>query len=288
MATKRELKKQFELLYELNKKTPVLTKNKNGFRISTLNVHYWTNLHDKSSVDTLLEDIGKINADIMCLQEVSFGKTKYNKYNYQELLNLFKNLGYIDSIEVRCSPWVGADYGNIILSKYPLTKKANGLLYKGTTKVKRGYCFAYVEKMDINICCVHLDVFDESGKTRDKQLNQLLKLINAPDIKLIICGDFNCIREKDYTEEQFKIIKERDQLRNSTTDIMTLQVFEKTGYISCFDAKKMLVPHGTVWSNLVVDFIFVHNNASFVVDICDIYRTINSDHFGIYMDILCK
>src|SRR5438128_815579 len=106
------LKRQFHILYEKNLENKVTEKKANTLRIATFNIHYWTDLYDKSSVDKLINDITLINADLICLQEVSFDQTKYNPYNYEQLMKTFKRLGYQDSVEVYGSQYLGGRFGN--------------------------------------------------------------------------------------------------------------------------------------------------------------------------------
>src|SRR2546425_13350751 len=100
--TKVALKRQFHTLYEKNQADNQRTNEKKSkaIRVATFNVHYWTDLYDKASADKILSDLVKINADILCLQEVSFDRTRYNPYTYAQLMEKFKQMGYCDSVEV--------------------------------------------------------------------------------------------------------------------------------------------------------------------------------------------
>lgn len=256
---------------------------KNGIRIASFNIHYWSNWKEEPCVDKILDDINEIDADIICLQEVSFGKTFYNKYTFDELLSRFKEMGYIDFVEIKCCNWKNAKYGNMILSKLPLSDKKSGFLYQGNTKIKRGYCLAYVPILDIHVCCVHLDVFDESGKTREIQLAELIDKIKNIKDKLILCGDFNCTRIQDYNESHFIKIKQDDLLRNVNIDIFTLKQCENINFVSSFDIINKKYPHSTVWSDRIVDYIFIHKIFPYNIIDTNLYTTTNSDHFALYM-----
>jgi len=283
-SSRLSMKEGFQNICKLNKPLINLSKNHQDYRIATYNVHYWTDIDDRPSIDKIFSDIREINADILCLQEVSFDITKYNPYTHDQLIHQFKNMGYIDYAEVFGSQYLGARYGNLILSKMSITKKDYGPLYKGNTKVRRGYCLASFESLDLIVCCLHLDVFDESGDTRYKQLQNLLEILDISQGNLVICGDFNSIRKGDYGLQFFDKIVESDRKRNAITDIKTLEQFEHIKFHSCFDHLKRASPQCTVWSNRTIDFIFIPLKFNKEITNCEVYYTINSDHFGIFMD----
>lgn len=261
-----------------------------NYRVATFNIHYWTDLYDKSSIDGILSDIKQINADIICLQEVSFDVTQYNSYEYSDLIDLFKSCGYTYFMEVYGSNYLGSRYGNMILSKKQLTETMGNQLPLGRTKVKRGYCLAKVEDLDLYVCCVHLDVFDETGVTRDQQIKALFKEIKVPRNNLIICGDFNCIREGDYANDGKSLEKliNDDLARGVKTDLKTLANFSNIDYLTSFEMLSLPAPSSSVWSNRTVDFIFVPRDFKLDIINSQIYRTINSDHCAIYMDVKIK
>lgn len=291
--SRTELKNQYKQYCLENKYEPV--KCTGIARIATYNIHYWTDLYDKPAADKILSDINKINADVLCLQEVSFDRTMFNHYNYDQLIKKFSDMGYLYSIEVYGSRYLNAKYGNMIFSKWPITNIKSGSLPLGQTKVMRAYCMGKIIHLDLNICCLHLDVFDETGRTRTEQINKLIMELNMPSDNLIICGDFNCIRQEELTlnKDQLAINKmnqiiEDDLKRGIKTDISTLLNLNKIGYQTCFDQSKQQNPYSTVWSGRTIDFIFVPHDFIYEVDKSYIYHTINSDHCSIYMDIKNK
>jgi endonuclease/exonuclease/phosphatase family metal-dependent hydrolase len=286
LLSKSSMKQRFHHLYEQNKIENAVIRSSSDHRVATYNIHYWTDLYDHANADRILDDIKAIDATILCLQEVSFDRTKYNPYTYDQLMNQFASMGYIDHIEVFGSQYLGARYGNLILSKVPMTKKDAGLLYKGQVRVKRGYCMTEIASLDVTICCLHLDVFDETGKTRNQQLMQLLNILDLSNPNLIICGDFNCLRKADYSTPFFDRLVASDQHRNAVTDTTTLEYLRKNHFHTCFDHCRQPSPKCTVWSNRVIDFIFVPHKYTKEITNCGLYYTVNSDHFGVYMDFI--
>ena len=261
---------------------------KKGLRIATYNIHYWSDLYESANFDNIISDIIKINADILCLQEVSFDYTRFNKKTHIQVMEKFKEIGYVDSLSVYGSNYIGSRYGNMILTREPMIKKSQGLLIKGNGKVKRGYCLASIKsgKSNVEVCCVHLDVFDETGITRHKQLSELLTIIGAPKNNLIICGDFNSMRTQDYSVQELNKIIQNDTARKATTDTETLKQMTTYGYHSCFDHLKSPSPSCTVWSGRAIDFIFVPMDFIYNITKSEVFYTINSDHYAIYTDYI--
>src|SRR3989338_7658060 len=71
-----------------------IEKDEKNIRIGTYNIHYWTDILEKENFEGIINEIEKINADVMCLQEVSFGKTRYNKKGEKEIEEIFLKMGY--------------------------------------------------------------------------------------------------------------------------------------------------------------------------------------------------
>jgi endonuclease/exonuclease/phosphatase family metal-dependent hydrolase len=286
LKTRSSLLRAFHVFAEKNYN---LNQNKTtDWRLATYNVHYWTDLYEKPAFDRIFEDLKKMNADVLCLQEVSFTPTRLHTLSYEELMSKFTQLGYTSAVEIRTQPYLGGDFGNMILSKLPISQQTSGLLDKGHGKVRRGYCSVHVDQLNLDICCVHLDVFDESGATRQRQLSQLMTLLGGARSNLVVMGDFNCTRSCDYSPSQLQEIINADKIRGSTTDLTTLQIFDQCYYYTCFEHGKVKPPNCTVWSCRSTDYIFLSKEFQYPITGCNPYYTVNSDHFPIYMDLKAK
>jgi endonuclease/exonuclease/phosphatase family metal-dependent hydrolase len=128
------LKKQYtdniEKSKELNKN---LKRDKeNNIRIMTYNVHFWTDVNENNSLHKILGDIKEINPDILCLNEVTLGKTKYNDEDIPELFEklMYNGLNLIESYEnyellsfCNITPsWYNTVYGNAVFIKKKIRK----------------------------------------------------------------------------------------------------------------------------------------------------------------------
>jgi endonuclease/exonuclease/phosphatase family metal-dependent hydrolase len=279
--------KLYQSLCETQKNTIDLsrTQNQSSFRIATYNVHCWADVYNKPNFDNIFADIKDLDSDILCLQEVCFDKNQYNPHKYDDLIAKFKEIGYVDHVEVQGSWYLSSRYGNMIFSREAITNKRVIVLPIGQARVKRACCFGNIEKYGIEVCCVHLDVFDDSGETRRLQLAKLLKSIHDPK-STVICGDFNAMRASDYSRERLDSIIESDLHRGSKTDVDTLEILESHNYLNCFDHSSQKSPESTVWSGRAVDFIFANVNFIKKFIRSQVYYTIQSDHYALFADIL--
>jgi|SRR3989338_3065455 len=258
-----------------------IEKDEKNIRIGTYNIHYWTDILEKENFEGIINEIEKINADVMCLQEVSFGKTRYNKKGEKEIEEIFLKMGYLYKCENRCCKYIGSDYGNLILSKLEIEEKKQGTLYKGNVKVRRGYSLIKLRNIDLQICCTHLDVFDISGKIRNIQIAELCNILNLPQNNTILMGDFNCLNPSDYSSDEKNYLSSLDKrYLPDFSSLSQLEPFFKT----CWQFSNLSPPPFTVWSNHTIDFIFIPINFPY-----QIYPRIslssNSDHFPLFCDI---
>ena len=246
--------------------SPILISLK--MRIVSFNVHYFTTRDETPSFPSILDDILQLDPDIVCLQEVSFIP------QVSQLKEAFPF--YVSNI--LCN-YRGYPFGNMLLSKTKMTNEKSGKLYKGATKIPRGYILCEVG--GINIATVHLDVFDENIPSRKQKVLvrhiQVQELLAMLPPKCILCGDFNTILASDYSKQRLGEIQEIDTKRGVVTDMDTIPLvlgdgFERVGG----------VPEKTVWSERVVDFFFARGIA---VKSGGVLETDSSDHYAIYIDL---
>lgn len=137
---------------------------------------------------------------------------------------------------------------------------------------------------DIILVGTHLDVFDESGKTRINQMNAILAEIETEindDKKIIVAGDFNSLRRADYNNSEWNAIVAIDKKRDvkSIEDVVT--VLEKQKFVESFDACDVSIKV-SVWANRRVDYIY-GKNIEFAQS--GVLKSTASDHYPIYCDI---
>lgn len=253
-------------------------KQSNTLRIMTMNVHMWSNVYNVSCKKEILEVIKRSGSDIVCLEEIQY-KTK------EDLNKIKKKTGLEYLNTVVTANHNKMPFGNMMLSKRKWDIIENIYLgrYNGENRSA-----IYARFGTLHVYCVHLDVWDDTGTERKKELDVLMTHIskNAKDNDpIVVCGDFNAIRKDDYSDEEWKKIIEADNIRRITT-LSELDIFDKNKFTSVFSnvfSKEMRM--GTAWSGRIVDYMFVKNikvaNAGFI-------PTSSSDHIPLYIDLDLK
>lgn len=259
-----------------NKKNSIIPLKTNNFiRIFSYNVHYWTDITSNNITHKyILEKIKFLNPNILGLQEVlipqdgnkdvssSLGWTI--KDVFKELLDEYK-IETIGVSDTSCSK--GTRFGNLLASKNNVSTVERIIF--NTVGEKRGAIMGIVE--GILFIVVHLDVWDNSGKTRRKQLVELFNFIDKrydKNMEMIMVGDFNCLQRKDYEDNS-----------NISGDFETIRVINEYGFEDIFNELNY-----TVWSGRRVDYIFVKNFYREIIGKYVYYDDL-SDHFSLILDI---
>jgi endonuclease/exonuclease/phosphatase family metal-dependent hydrolase len=257
--------------------------NSNNLMITSYNVHFFTSpVEDKIlneniqlSIERLLKFCGQTNSDVVLVQEALFDLN---------IISIFKNAGYIPYV---CNTYkIGLYYfGNIILIRDNIIiRKFSKELYISGYK-ERKKCIVNMiiqyQNTSISIYNIHLDVWDRTGKCRLEQINKLLekvKMDKCPNI--LIGGDFNAIKESDYSEDEKTALK-KFYSTYTNNPFKEIEFLIGKGFRDC--ANRHITP--TVWTKQRVDFFFV--NKRFMLDIFN-YSThtiSGSDHFPISIEI---
>lgn len=262
-----------------NNATPFVEKTINSYRFLTFNVHMWKNYNMKNSYMEIIEVVKESNADVVGLQEAMI----FDKKISVRYINDFEKMGYM--YHLVCNEKHGI---NMLFSKYPISN-TNKLKLKQDPiqKLVRHAIFADVhfsENNIVKVCVTHLDVYDETELTRLDQIKAIEnELKKFPDISIVIMGDFNSLRAKDYTEIEWNQIQTHDFKRNVisqtlVTDYLEEHRFREASDITCVNIKM------SVWAMRRVDYIYTLNmNANIIC--YKTYPTGVSDHYPVYMDI---
>lgn len=266
-----------------NKGLIEISKNRNTegngqkIKIMTYNVQYWEDVNYTKTYSKILGLLDEIDADVIGLQEVIIPCKKINNvYNTgnKYIDDLFNNLGKKYLIYTHCISKYKCPkktmYGNVFLVKKHINVIGHQNI-KLPAKVSRGAIIIIIEYYCKKIYLVntHLDVFDHSGKTRQKQITLILDILKSLDQnnKIIIMGDFNCCQEKDYNSNEKNWLEKNSV---SSVDFDSIKIFENNNYIDYFEGCKY-----SVWSGRRVDYIFGKNISKYDKYI---YYTTLSDH----------
>ncbi len=260
--------------------------NNNHLMISSYNVHFFSpptgskNIEEnvQYGVERLLKFCQKTESDVILVQEALFNPN---------IISIFKNSGFIPYV---CNTYkIGSYYfgnmilirNNIIIRKFSRELYISG--YKERKKCIVNVVIEYQNSM-VSIYNIHLDVWDRTGKCRMEQINKLLeKIKNDKAQNILIGGDFNAIKESDYSEEEKVALKK-------FYSSFTKDPFKEIGFImgkgfkDC--AKNHITP--TVWTKQRVDFFFVNREFSLDISRYSTHTISGSDHFPISIEVGVK
>lgn len=269
--SKNNLLKQFVSYVDSNK-SEIPIKSENIVRIMTFNVHMWRDYKNEPNTDDVISLINSSNADIVGLTEsVFFGDKKADKIIREH----FKGTNY--KYFALCNPKYGI---NIMISKYPITNVfVRPLGLDPSMKVNRYALLCRIALTDksIDIVLTHLDVYDETEKTRTEQIMKILEKTDND----IVMGDFNSLRKDDYTEDEWNKIVEINKSRNTETVCYVTDSMVLNDFVT--DKINM-----SVWSMRRVDYIYINKNSPYEIIKTFTIPTTISDHFPIVSDIKLK
>ena len=163
----------------------------NDIRILTYNIHQGLDADGGMDLEGIINEIKKLNPDIVCLQEVN--RAQISNGLVDCLMPISHALGM---------PYVfGANqddgqYGNAILTRYPVRDWDNLKFFNNSTET-RGTLHAVIKtrqtndiKSDLNIFVTHLDHIYGPKNVREKQVREVLEFW-AKKPRTIIVGDMN-------------------------------------------------------------------------------------------------
>ena len=275
-------------LSQENKKIP--NAKGNIVRIATYNVHFWTDAQKNKNYDGILKIILMINADILILQEVLL-------FDQKRIEEDFQKMGYY--VRKFCATQ-GRKFGNMILSRLPLTSKPIAKTFEidkksgGEQRCFINFKVQLPNKEVVSVYGTHLDVYNGESH-RLAEINELLKFTQLDKCKnIIIAGDFNSVRKKDY---QYNVngkltwdlyCKTMEQLKKEKISTETLDTIEKNGYQDCFSLANISMPKFTCWTGTVIDFMFLSKYWTLPIKGCYTFYDCASDHLPIIMDVELK
>lgn len=166
---------------------------------------FWKIFFPPKNVNQRIVDaLNRLHPDVLALVEVDTGSFRSKK---DEVLFFGNKLGlkhHLSKIKYPINGWMSLFHhvpilnkqANVIISKYPLTKTKYHILNEGTKKV--------VIESTINcpkpltLLLAHLAL---GKKTRAKQLQELIRIVNEIKNPVILMGDFNTTKgEKEIRE----------------------------------------------------------------------------------------
>lgn len=245
-------------------------KNKRSFRFCTFNVHMFTDYKNEISFDEIFNDIEKINADLIVLEEALF--FKIDKKRFVDKVDSLKYNYYM------CNNKYGI---NVILSKLPLCDVKVIKLNKGKINRYAIKTTIKINNVDFEVIGCHLDVSDDTENLRVEQMKTILS--NCTTDNIIILGDLNSVNKNDYTNDEWNEMVNSDLTRKVITQNKLSEFMENNNFIDSFKLAKKDPPKISVWSNRRVDYIYIKSKEIKKIS-SYVYPTLSSDHYPIIAD----
>ena len=143
----------------------------------------------RENLDTVISLLKREQPDIVALQEAdesSFWSGRFSHVGY------LATAGYNQSVHGINVNGFGLSYGTALLSKAPLFKQQTTTFKPSLPTLPKGFVMATVQvttQLQADLISVHLDFF--SKKTREHQVQEMVRVLSKRDRPLIIMGDFN-------------------------------------------------------------------------------------------------
>ena len=185
-----------------NQKKLTTEDNQNlRLRILSYNIHHAEGVDGKLDVPRIAQVILSVDPDLVALQEVDKNTIRTGKVNQDiELSRLTK----MNSVFGSNITFQGGQYGNAILSKFPIIKNKNFLLPNVDSGEQRGLLQSQIQisnKENVLFFSTHLDHrrSDTERLASAKAINQIISLDNKSPA--ILAGDFNDVPDSPTLKE---------------------------------------------------------------------------------------
>lgn len=164
-------------------------------RVMTYNIHHGADAADRMNLDRIAEVIRREDPDIVLLQEVDRGVERSGRRDLlRELATLtgLEHAAFGKNIDHQ-----GGDYGNGILSRYPIRREVNTWLDRVTPGERRGVLQTLIDVRgrQVAVLSTHLDASNAAERllSTGQLVEKILPLY--AEYPLVIGGDFNEVPE---------------------------------------------------------------------------------------------
>jgi endonuclease/exonuclease/phosphatase family metal-dependent hydrolase len=265
-------------VYQDDPASKILPRLTDHHRIMTYNVHGFKDIKNKNKLNQIIGIIASINPDILVLEEVFVFKR--NETIHQD--DLTKLLKQYDFRHFAFS----ATGINMVCAKHEMNARELDLGRDRIKGIARNALICTFPKIpDLTVIGTHLDVFDNTGKTRKKQITNIIQYLypdNAMNstMRYIILGDFNSLRKADYSDPEWNHLIKMDALRKVKTVEDAVPMLQDIGFVDSFVACGLNLKV-SVWSGRRVDYI-LGKNITWAQSA--VHKITASDHYPVYAD----
>ncbi len=199
-------------------------QNRSTFRVMTYNIHHGEGLDQKIDLERIADLINREQVDIVGLQEVDKGVERTARRDLpKELAKLTGMKVYFD----RNIVYQEGDYGNAVLSRFPMKKKKNTHYQMLHPDEQRGVIqvLLNVHGRELLFMNTHID-YRPADAERLMNVEELRKIVAAAGkTPVIICGDFNSSpgsrtheKMKEFLSDTWELVGHGDGFSFSAAD----------------------------------------------------------------------
>lgn len=267
------------------------------------NVKQFVGSTGECTIEAIGQSLAKLNPTVVCLNEVDLNR-------WPDTLERFGRALGVSNVEFYGHVRNG-NYGNAVCSSLPLEQcKATQL--KGGSRIKfedkvhqivRGLLVCSIDGSPVGlpkftVAATHLDhMSEDERRVQLRHVREVLESVKTErNEPVVLCGDFNALKRKDYEDQHWQQLEDRHRERGwAMPSHGCLDELENHGYLDCFhyvDLDTPPTPTASVEEPLYrIDYCFAgpgfleHFNlhsASVQNAIC------LSDHFPIVIDFSHK
>lgn len=174
------------------KNTP--TKTAATFRVMTYNIHHGEGLDGKVDLLRIAELIKRERADIVALQEVDKGVERTARRDFPDELATLTGMSCIFSNNFH---YQGGEYGNAVLTRFPVVRATNTLYKMIRPGEQRGILQLVLDVHGRKLVFMntHID-YRPDDTERWSNVGEIHELVRRfPGQPIILCGDFNATPE---------------------------------------------------------------------------------------------
>jgi endonuclease/exonuclease/phosphatase family metal-dependent hydrolase len=163
-----------------------------SLRVMTWNIHHGEGMDKVIDLDRIAQLILDEKADVVALQEVDRGVERSKKIDMITKLADLTGMTYAFGKTIE---YQGGDYGNAVLTRFPIFEERNVLFRKFPETEQRGVLLLVlgINGEEVVVASTHFDS-RENDSVRSANANDLRSILKATGLRpLIVCGDFNDI-----------------------------------------------------------------------------------------------
>lgn len=153
------------------------------FRFVSFNVHQGVTLDAQQDWPAIADLLLRLDPDVVALQEIETGRAA--RLGVDGLAYLAKRLG----MEEAFAPTIGREYGNAVLSRFPVVETERILL--PSSAEQRGAARARIDVGGGRLVDVYSMHLGFSGAERLEQTTEVARRVASAGVPALVAGDFN-------------------------------------------------------------------------------------------------